>query len=154
MQVITINNNPELFKKACRLIFDSTVLPVRPNVDWDKWFTAISARFQNKFPTIWALLSDDGELIGTINMIEDDLGNGTTLSPWLGGFAIKPAYRGRKIGGVLIEAVKAKAKENGYSKLYLRTETTSAYYKHLGWSFVEKAIDKHGTATEVYSIEI
>ena len=61
------------------------------------------------------------------------------LSPWLGDLCVAKDYQRRGIGKLLIAAVKNKAKEQGFSKLYLfsHANTVTNYYMRLGWQETE-----------------
>lgn len=60
------------------------------------------------------------------------------LEPWLGSLVVDPIYQKKGIGKRLIDATKAKAKEIGYSKLYLFAfdPTVPDYYARLGWTHI------------------
>ncbi len=64
------------------------------------------------------------------------------LAPWLGDLVVDLAYQKQGIGKMLIDAAKNKAKELGFSNLYLFTfePTLFAYYSKLGWNTI--GIDK------------
>lgn len=57
------------------------------------------------------------------------------LMPWLGDLCVDTPYQKRGIGKLLIHSIQNKAKELGYSKLYLFTHDPHAldYYSRLGW---------------------
>ncbi len=57
------------------------------------------------------------------------------LSPWLGSLVVDLNYQKKGIGKMLVEATKNKAKELGFTQLYLFAfdPTTPNYYERLGW---------------------
>lgn len=57
------------------------------------------------------------------------------LSPWLGSLVVKLNYQKQGIGKMLIDATKNKAKELGFTQLYLFAFdlTIPDYYARLGW---------------------
>ncbi len=59
-----------------------------------------------------------GKPIGMASLREND-GIQPDLAPWLGSLVVAPAYRRRKIGEMLINIIKEKAKDFGYKKIYL-----------------------------------
>jgi N-acetylglutamate synthase-like GNAT family acetyltransferase len=80
---------------------------------------------------------NDGKPVGIACLRETD-GIKTGTTPWLGSLVVHPQYRGIKLGEVLIDAVKMKAKELGYDVLYLLAFdlTIPDWYARLGWQRV------------------
>lgn len=62
------------------------------------------------------------------------------LEPWLGSLIVSREYQGQGIAKLLIDAVKHKAKENGFPMLYLFTfdRTLPEYYRRQGWDDIGK----------------
>lgn len=60
------------------------------------------------------------------------------LGPWIGDLVVDPKYQKQGIGKRLLDITKAKAREMGYSKLYLFTfdPTVADYYIRLGWTHI------------------
>lgn len=83
-----------------------------------------------------------------------DLDSRTDLSPWMGGIFTVPEYRGRGIAKMLIAKIEAKAKELGYSKIYLHTEHTAGLYQKLGWQKLCDCQNDQGEPSEIYSKQI
>ena len=86
---------------------------------------------------LW-IAEDDGKPVGCILLLE-------TEDPAIGQirqFLVEKEYRGRGIGGMLTDAVMAKAKECRYQKLILQTgdlqEIARAHYAHMGFHMVKK----------------
>ncbi len=60
------------------------------------------------------------------------------VTPWLGSLVVSPESRGNKVGEILIESIKTRAKKMGYNTLYLLAfdPTISSWYAKLGWQSI------------------
>ena len=82
------------------------------------------------------LVKVDGQIAGTISLrkIRDDSGEIKRMF-------VRPKFRGKKLGNLMIEEVIEVAKENGYSKLYLDTaqymSSAVTLYKKFGFEEIE-----------------
>ena len=82
------------------------------------------------------LVEVDSEIAGTISLrkIREDAGEIKRMY-------VKPKFRGKKLGNLMIEEVIEVAKENGYSKLYLDTaqymSSAVTLYKKFGFEETE-----------------
>jgi N-acetylglutamate synthase-like GNAT family acetyltransferase len=84
------------------------------------------------------LIALDGDLaIGMCSLRQND-GTRMQFEPCLGSLVVDPQYRGHGIGKILVEAIKQKAKQFGFDRLYLYTvdPTIHEYYIRLGWKKV------------------
>jgi GNAT superfamily N-acetyltransferase len=93
----------------------------------------------DRVPTTLVALSDEGELLGSVSLLADDLPECPQLSPWLASLFVRPDRRGQGLGGRLVEAAVSEARRLGASRLYLFTPHHEAYYAARGWSLVERA---------------
>ena len=82
------------------------------------------------------LVEVDGQIAGTISLrkIRGDCGEIKRMY-------VRPKFRGKKLGNLMIEEVIEVAKENGYSKLYLDTaqymSSAVTLYKKFGFEEIE-----------------
>lgn len=76
----------------------------------------------------------NGQPVGMCSLREND-GIRPDLTPWLGSLVVHPDYQRQGIAPKLINAIKQKAKQLGFSQLYLFTfePTLPDYYCKLGW---------------------
>ena len=90
----------------------------------------------DKMPMAFVAIYDN-QPIGMACLRENDgIREGT--SPWLGSLVVHPNYRGRKLGELLINAVKYEAKKFGHLILYLLAfdPTIPEWYEKLGWEYI------------------
>ena len=80
---------------------------------------------------------DDARPIGRCSLRLND-GIRPDLMPWLGSLVVDQLYQNQGVGKALIDAVKIKAKELGYKKLFLFAldSTIPIYYSRLGWNTI------------------
>jgi len=94
-------------------------------------------------PQTW-LAMVDGQLAGTISVLEEDLATHRHLTPWLMNVLVAPKYRGRGIATMMVEHVKHWASTQPIERLYLYTEDQQKLYKRLGFeSYEQSAIAGH-----------
>lgn len=76
----------------------------------------------------------DGKPVGMCSLRDND-GIRPDLAPWLGSLVVHPDYQREGIALKLINAIKQKAKQLGFSQLYLFVfdPTLPNYYARLGW---------------------
>jgi GNAT superfamily N-acetyltransferase len=95
-------------------------------------------RDPDRVPTTLIAVGDDGELLGSVSLVLEDL-PGCTLSPWLASLYVRPDRRGAGVGGQLVEAAIREARRLGVPRLYLFTPHHEGYYASRGWVVVERA---------------
>ncbi|MFM2399692.1 MAG: hypothetical protein RL341_1849 [Pseudomonadota bacterium] len=82
----------------------------------------------------------DNQVVGAINLIEDD-GNGPPDEPpWLAGLVVAQALRGQGIGSALVTALLAHAKRLGYAQVHLGTDGPG-FYERLGGNITQQRGD-------------
>lgn len=126
---------------------------------WDK--AAISKKAEklkkkaniNHLPILF-VAKNGNEFVGTAGLFKHDLDGREALSPWLGGVYIKEKYRNKGMATILIKRVLEIAKEKGYKRLYLYTESASGLYEKLGWTFMEDTRSPRGIPSKIYYLDI
>lgn len=91
---------------------------------------------KDKLPLALVALQDNNP-VGMACLRETD-GIRPGVTPWLGSLVVDPTLRGKKIGEMLIEAIKSQAKLFSYNILYLLAFdlTIPDWYARLGWQWV------------------
>jgi N-acetylglutamate synthase-like GNAT family acetyltransferase len=103
-------------------------------------------------PSTWVAIDDDGSLLGSAALIEQDLNSRPDLGPWLASVYVDAAQRGYGIGRQLVQHVMDQVRNAGIDRFYLFTPDRARFYAHMGWSVVEKR-DHHGLQITVMHIE-
>jgi N-acetylglutamate synthase-like GNAT family acetyltransferase len=91
----------------------------------------------DRIPVTFVALGEDGGIVGTAALIFDDL-VGDPRNPWLASVYVPPDHRKKGIASALVRAVEGKARELGYTRLYLFTTSAPALYAGLGWRALER----------------
>lgn len=74
----------------------------------------------------------DGQLAGTVSLIENDLEERKDLSPWLAGLLVFSEFRGSGVGTALARELIRCARAIGFERLYLYTDKPE-FYERLDW---------------------
>ena len=85
------------------------------------------------------LALDGGVPVGTVSLIADDLEMRPELTPWLASLYVVPARRASGLGTMLAQHAVEAARGFGIDLLYLYTPGQEAFYRRLGWEFLEAA---------------
>lgn len=92
----------------------------------------------NKIPCTWTA-KIDGQLAGTMALIEDDLPSRPDLNPWFASLYVHPEFRKKGLGSYLCQFATEKVREWGYEKLYLYTPDQEKLYQKLGYQTIERS---------------
>jgi predicted N-acetyltransferase YhbS len=128
-----------------------------------EWFRGLSlslegteevlrARAQRDALPVGLVALEDGEPVGTASLVLDTLPNDWECSPFLAGVYVRPAHRGRGIGGQLCRHALIEARRLGIGRLYLYTPGQEAFYIRLGWSRVMETLLETGTAQHLVTL--
>jgi GNAT superfamily N-acetyltransferase len=91
----------------------------------------------HSLPVCLAALNEDGAIVGTASLIEnDELPNALEPGPWVAAVYVDAPYRGTGIGTELVSGILRRASELGYNKVYLYTESVPKWYESMGWSVI------------------
>lgn len=83
----------------------------------------------------WYVVTEGDAVIGGAGVIENDFHERKDLTPNISSLYVEKEYRGRGIGGKLLQHICTDMKEIGIGKLYLVTELSS-FYERYGWRFL------------------
>ena len=94
------------------------------------------------------LALDAGAAVGMVSLLADDLESRPELTPWLASLYVLPERRGHGLGTMLVRHAMAAARGFGIGTLYLYTPGQEAFYRRLGWEFLE-ATEFRGRAVTI-----
>ncbi|QDF65328.1 GNAT family N-acetyltransferase [Shewanella sp. SNU WT4] len=97
-------------------------------------------------PSTWVLVDGD-EVVGSASILTQDMTTHPELSPWLANVFIKPEYRGKRLGSILINEVMRIAADKGLDLLHLFTEDQREFYEKLGWQAIKQERYQHAEVT-------
>ncbi len=81
---------------------------------------------------------NNGRLIGSAALVEEDMSTRKDLSPWFVSVFVKTDHRGNGIASSLVRHIEGEARKRGIEKLYLYTEHARELYLRLGWHDIEQ----------------
>jgi GNAT superfamily N-acetyltransferase len=141
-------------KKGCiptvsEWIFSEFIKDKYKGISKSNIIKALNNRYLDNLPMTYIGILNS-ECIGTISLFSNDLNKRQDLTPWLAALYISEEYRNLGYARKLISFITDKAQALGFKKIYLRTETTSEYYKKLGWTQMFDTIDDNGLNTTVF----
>ncbi len=85
----------------------------------------------------------DGELAGTVNLIDNDDAKRTHLHPWLAAMVVAAPRRGQGIGTRLVRALLAEAARLGFTTVYFGSDGPG-FYTRLGAVLHEQVTPEFG----------
>jgi GNAT superfamily N-acetyltransferase len=133
MKIEFLKDNPEFINKIAELMFKEWG-HLRENSKIDRYLNAINSRLNNTcIPLTIIAKSEKGDLIGFASIVEFDMEINKDLTPWISGVLVIPEYRGKGIGGQIIDRLEQIAIDLGYNKIYLFTFDKEAFYSNLSW---------------------
>ena len=111
-------------------------------------FSVLKASFEQELRSLELFAADqsrgvalvakaDGESIGTCLLVESEIEPNHDVSPWLAGLFVAPEHRRKGAGAVLVRAIEDRARQRGFSRLYLYTTGAVGFYTRLGWEVLD-----------------
>ncbi|TYS13501.1 GNAT family N-acetyltransferase [Rossellomorea vietnamensis] len=134
------------------MIYKEFVVRTGSGMEYEDVVRHFSNTRDSTFP-ITLVAIENGECLGTVSIIENDLKVRDMYKPWLASLYMKPDSRSRGIGQKLVAITIGVVKELGFNELYLRTEDTSEYYRNRGWIYVETVSDDKYEKIDVFKIK-
>lgn len=84
----------------------------------------------NSLPLALIALRDE-QLVGAVNLVENDDEDHPEWRPWLAGMVVAEAWRGQGIGSALVTALLAHARRLGFERVFFGTDGPG-FYTRLG----------------------
>jgi N-acetylglutamate synthase-like GNAT family acetyltransferase len=81
---------------------------------------------------------ENGELLGSVSLLEDDMDTHKELSPWLASLFVAAEKRRKGIGAALVQRLIREAAAVNVKRLYLYTPSEERFYSRLGWTVLER----------------
>jgi predicted N-acetyltransferase YhbS len=130
-QILHLYQQPQHTEAVARLIYEEFWRGVEGGYsEADLLAHLRTANDPDRIP-LCLIAVEDGRLLGTINLIENDDAKRSHLRPWLAAMVVSPAERGRGVGSALVRALLAQARRLGLPRLYFGTDGPG-FYSRLG----------------------
>jgi predicted N-acetyltransferase YhbS len=124
---------------------------------WSEWgtprnlglFRSLVAHCRkDTFPEIFVAFSG-GEPVGTVGLLRVDLVSRQDLYPWIGVLCVIPKYRGQGISTLLLDHAVSRAREMGFSEVFLYSRLRD-FYERRGWRYLDSDEDDLGNPVSIY----
>ncbi len=131
-----LKNHPECITKLAKIWHELLGKIWLPEIGIQEIESGYHDELNDDLPLAYVALYDNLP-VGTCSLQLND-GIRPDLAPWLGDLVVDSAYQKQGIGKMLIDTAKNKARELGFSKLYLFAfdPTLPKYYSNLGWKTI------------------
>ena len=107
----------------------------------------------DKIPRTWVGMKGD-KIAGMVSLVACDHEDRKDLTPWLASMYVHRTFRRQGCASQLIQHLHKKAKELGFSRLYLFTPDAMALYEKNGWRIIGQVRDPRGIHSHEKLMEI
>lgn len=146
MEILNIQERSDLFEESVKVFWEQW--GNETNYDFYEDCMRHSSTEMDAIPRFYIAV-DDNEIIGTYALLRNDINSRQDLFPWLACLYVKPTYRGRLIGEILLEHGLNVTAKLGYKKLYLSSDL-EGYYEKYGWVNSAVTYGPFGGSIKVY----
>ena len=102
---------------------------------------ALASSAPEELLEVFAAIDSQDDLLGVATLVDDDeLPDAPEPGPWLAAVFVTPDSRKLGVGSALVEHVVNRARELGYSKIYLYSEHQELWYASKGWTKIRDII--------------
>lgn len=128
-RIVKLTEKPEIIEKAANWFHEKWGVPL------EAYLESMEAALNGDPVQEWYLCFDGEKIIAGMGVIENDFHDRKDLKPNVCAVYTEDQYRGKGIGGVLLNFVVADNKAKGISPIYLVTDHTS-FYERYGWEYL------------------
>jgi predicted N-acetyltransferase YhbS len=131
IQIAHLFHHPQLIESVAQMIYNEFWVDVVDGMSLNDLVAHLrTATDANHIPQCLIAL-DDEELVGTVNLIENDDAARTHLKPWLAAMVVREDQRGSGIGTKLVNALLTEARQMHIPALYFGTDGPG-FYERIG----------------------
>ena len=146
VHIISVREQPEYKGAAIRYISEIWATEENERV----YENCISYCLHTESPLPqWYLLEEDDHIVGCAGLITNDFISRQDLYPWICAIYISPEYRGRALGGILLDRAKKDAAAAGFKKVYIATGHIG-YYENFGFKHIGTGYQPWGESSRIY----
>ena len=113
---------------------------ILPNFTLESYAEFLSSHYRRGGVPTMFVAADDGKVIGTAALEDDDMDTHPALSPWIASLYVDVKYRKKGVGAALVNRVIEEARSAGVKKLYLFTPDREHYLGRFGWRMLFKEL--------------
>ena len=131
MQITHLFNHPQLIEAVANMIYNEFWLNVEDGMSVANLVAHLETATQPQQIPLSLIAMVDGQLAGTVNLIENDDGKRAHLRPWLAAMVVREDLRGQGIGTALVNALLSDARLMNIPTVYFGTDGPG-FYERLG----------------------
>jgi predicted N-acetyltransferase YhbS len=131
VQITHLFHHPHLIEPVAKMIYDEFWGDVVDGMTVDDLVAHLETATERQQIPLSLIAFVDGELAGTVNLIENDDENRAHLRPWLAAMVVRANLRGQGIGTALVKALLADARLMNIPTVYFGTDGPG-FYERLG----------------------
>lgn len=131
MLITPLFKHQQLIDSVAKMIYDEFWVDVVDGMTVDNLVAHLKTATQPQQVPLSLIALVNGELAGTVNLIENDDENRAHLRPWLAAMVVRADFRGQGIGSALVKALLADARLMEIPTVYFGTDGPG-FYERLG----------------------
>ena len=131
MLISPLFNHPHLIDAVAKMIYNEFWVDVVDGMTVDNLVAHLKTAIEPQQVPLSLIALVNGELAGTVNLIENDDENRAHLRPWLAAMVVRADLRGQRIGTALVKALLKDARLMGIPTVYFGTDGPG-FYERLG----------------------
>lgn len=109
-------------------------VPQRTELAWWVDVTALESG-RDKLPVTFVAIDAGGAAAGAVGLGRFDPDERRDRSPWVLGMVVRPDFRGRGVGRLLLRALSGWAGQRGFRQLWVATgDPATGFYEACGWT--------------------
>ncbi len=131
MLISPLFNHPHLINPVAKMIYDEFWGDVEDGMTLSDLIAHLKTAMEPQQVPLSLIALVDGQLAGTVNLIENDDKNRAHLRPWLAAMVVRADLRGQGIGTALVKSLLADVRLMGIPTVYFGTDGPG-FYERLG----------------------
>ena len=131
VQIAHLFHHPQLIESVAQMIYSEFWRDVVDGMSIDDLIAHLCTATDADHIPLCLIALQDEELVGTINLIENDDASRTHLRPWLAAMVVREVQRGSGIGTKLVNALLTEARRMHVPALYFGTDGPG-FYERVG----------------------
>ena len=131
MLITNLFNHPHLIDSVAKMIYNEFWVDVVDGMSVDNLVAHLKSADRERQIPLSLIAVVDGQLAGTVNLIENDDASRQHLRPWLAAMVVRADLRAKGIGKALVTALLCDARKMGIPTVYFGTDGPG-FYERLG----------------------
>jgi GNAT superfamily N-acetyltransferase len=96
---------------------------------------------------------ENGQIIGYCTFLKTDYYPENRYSPWISSMFVEESFRGRQLSGQMIDFVCGYAREKGFRRVYIPTDTPRLY-ERFGFTVIDSLTNYGGDVDKILAKDI